>query len=234
VPKGKDVISPPHHVECTDGASTVAFIRRVQEISGLPVGIKLCLGSPREFGEFVAEMKRQDVLPDFITVDGSEGGTGAAPKAFMDGMGMPLYPALRTVNDILLEAGLRARLKLNASGKLINPGKQMVAFALGADAIYTARGFMLALGCIQALQCGNNTCPIGITTHDPELTRGLDIGEKAVRVENYVNHLEHDLEELLMATGSRNIEELTIDKLFIPHDSNLATPAWTPAPQNVA
>lgn len=231
VPMDKDVVSPPHHKECKDAATTVAFIRQVQEVSGLPAGIKLCIGSFREFADLIAEMKKQNVFPDFISVDGSEGGTGAAPKAFMDGVGVPLYPALRGVNEILTEAGVRNRLKLNASGKLINPGKQLVAFALGADAIYTARGFMLALGCIQALQCGNNTCPVGITTHDPELTKGLIIAEKARRVSNYVHNLEHDIEELLMATGSRTHRDLTLEKLYIPSDSTVGAapyPILTP------
>ncbi len=98
----------------------------------------------------------------------------------------------------------------------------MVAFCLGADAVYSARGFMLALGCIQALQCGNNTCPVGITTHDPELQRGIDIGVKSDRVSNYVHNLEHDLEELLSASGCRSVHELSFDHLYIPSESTLA------------
>ena len=222
VPMGQDVVSPPHHKECTDKATTVAFIKRVQEVSGLPVGIKFCVGSFKEVQELVQEMIKQDTFPDYISVDGSEGGTGAAPKAFMDRVGVPLFPALSGVNKILITAGVRDRLKLMAAGKLINPGRQMLAFALGAQAIYSARGFMLALGCIQALQCGNNTCPIGITTHDRSLQNGLDIAAKSVRVRNYVHNVEHDLIELLAASGQRSFQSLTMKNLYVPEDSTLA------------
>jgi len=221
VPKDKDVLSPPFHPECVGPNNTVAFIKRVQQLSSLPVGIKLCLGRPSQFEELVLEMKRQDVFPDWITIDGAEGGTGAAPKAFIDSIGVPLYPALKIVGQILAKHAVRDRLKILASGKLISPEKQMVAFCLGADAIYSARGFMLALGCIQALQCGNNTCPIGITTHDPELQRGINIDAKSKRIANYIHNLEHDLEELLSATGCRSIKELSPDHLFVPSGSTL-------------
>ena len=216
IQKGKDVVSPTNHVECVDPTSTVQFIKRVQDVSGLPVGIKLCLGCPAEFLTLVQEMKSQDIFPDYISVDGGEGGTGAAPKAFMDNFGMPLIPALNTVNTILVENGVRNRLKVMAAGKLIGPGRQIVAFSLGADAIYSARGFMLSLGCIQALQCGNNTCPAGITTHAPDLQKGLDIEAKATRVENYVENLEHDFYQLLAATGKTAARDLTIENLYIP------------------
>ncbi len=221
VPMGKDVVSPTHHSECEDYPSTVKFIRRVQDVSQLPVGIKMCIGDPRQFFELIGEMKRQDIFPDFITIDGAEGGTGAAPKAFIDRVGMPLFPALKTANDILLSAGVRQKLKIIASGKLINPGSQIIAFCLGADAIATARGFMLSIGCIQAMQCGSNTCPIGITSHKEHLERGIDIADKAIRVANYVHNLEHDLNELLCATGSRSVSDLTFDQLYVPIESAL-------------
>jgi len=222
VPMDKDVISPPHHNECKDKATTVAFLRKVQEVSSLPVGLKLCVGSFTEVKALVQEMIDQDTFPDYISIDGSEGGTGAAPKAFMDRVGVPLYPALSGVNKILCKAGVRDRLKLLASGKLVNPGRQMLAFALGAQAIYSARGFMMAMGCIQTLQCGNNTCPVGITTHDRSLQKGLDIGAKSIRIKNYVQNVEHDLSELLSATGQKTFESLTMKNLYVPEDSTLA------------
>jgi glutamate synthase domain-containing protein 2 len=222
VPMNRDVVSPPHHKECTDKVSTVAFIKRVQEVSQLPVGIKFCVGSFPEAEALIQEMVDQNTFPDYISIDGAEGGTGAAPKSFMDSVGLPLYPALSGINKILRDKGVRDRVKLLAAGKLINSGRQMLAFALGADAVYTARGFMLSLGCIQAMQCGKNTCPIGITTHDPSLQRGLDVATKAVRVSNYVHNLEHDLFELLAATGCRSFKELSLDNLYIPEDSTLA------------
>lgn len=222
IEKGKDVVSPPSHPECDTVENTVRFIKRVQEVSALPTGFKICLGKISEFEALVEEMKRQEVYPDFITVDGAEGGTGAAPKSFLDGVGVPLTLGLYQINDCLQRHGIRDKMKLNASGKLINPGRQLAALALGADAVYSARGFMLSLGCIQALQCGNNTCPIGITTHDPALQRGLVIESHAPRIVNYVHNSGHDIEELLRATGCRCFSELSLDHLYIPSNTVLS------------
>jgi len=222
VPMDQDVVSPAHHIECVCKKTTVAFIKHVQDVCMIPVGIKLCVGKTSDFLELVLEMKAQDVFPDFIAVDGAEGGTGASPKAFMDGYGMPLMPALYSVNEILVRERVRDRLKIIASGKLINSSKQFVALALGADAIYSARGFMLSLGCIQAMLCGNNTCPVGITTHDPSLQKGLIVDEKAKRVANYVHGLEHDFYEMLAASGIKDINSINIEQLYIPEDTALA------------
>ncbi len=218
----QDVVSPAHHIECKCKKTTVAFIKHVQDVCMIPVGIKLCVGKTSDFLEIVLEMKAQDVFPDFIAIDGAEGGTGASPKAFMDGYGMPLMPALYSVNKILVREGVRDRLKIIAAGKLINSSKQFIALALGADAIYSARGFMLSLGCIQAMLCGNNTCPAGITTHDPSLQKGLVVDEKAKRVANYVRGLEHDLYEMLSASGIKDTNSIKIDQLYIPEDTALA------------
>ncbi len=222
VPMNRDVVSPAHHKECVCKKSTVAFIKHVQDVSELPVGIKLCVGLTSEFRQLVEEMMLQDVFPDYIAIDGAEGGTGAAPKAFMDGYGMPLMPALYSVNNILTELGVRDRTKIIAAGKLINSSQQFMALALGADAIYSARGFMLALGCIQSMLCGSNTCPVGITTHDPDLQRGLVVEDKAKRIVNYVNGLEHDFYEMLAASGIRDAKDINIDQLYIPNDTALA------------
>jgi len=221
VPMGDDVVSPPFHCECTDLPATVRFIAHIQSLVPIPVGCKLCVGSFDEVRELVDEMKRQDTFPDWITVDGGEGGTGAAPRAFIDRVGMPLFPALHGLHQILVEAGVRERLKLFASGKLIDAGRQCIAFALGADAIYSARGFMLALGCIQARECGNNTCPVGITTQDAKLQAGLVVETKARRIEHYVENTMHELEELITATGKTDPRELTVNDLYIPSGSNL-------------
>jgi glutamate synthase domain-containing protein 2 len=222
VPMGQDVISPAHHIECKCKKTTVKFIKHVQDVCMLPVGIKLCVGKTSDFLELILEMKAQDIFPDFIAIDGAEGGTGASPKAFMDGYGMPLMPALYSVNKILVREGVRDRLKIIAAGKLINSSKQFIALALGADAIYTARGFMLALGCIQAMQCGNNTCPVGITTHNPSLQKGLIVDEKAKRIANYVHGLEHDFYEMLSASGIKDVKNIKLDQLYIPEDTALA------------
>ena len=222
VEKGVDVVSPPGHLECKDPKSTVQFIAKIQKLTGLPTGMKLCLGQVEEFRALIQEMKTQEVFPDFITVDGAEGGTGAAPKPFLDQVGTPLLAALSTVQEILVDAGVRDRLKLCASGKLINAGKIIEALSIGADVCYSARGFMLSLGCIQALQCGNNTCPVGITTHDPSLQRGLDIEKKSERVKNYVSNIEHDFEQLLAATGRASYKDLSMDNLYIPRHNVLS------------
>ncbi|MCB1214305.1 MAG: FMN-binding glutamate synthase family protein [Deltaproteobacteria bacterium] len=216
VPMGQDVVSPPHHLECTDAESTVKFIARVQEISGLPVGIKLCFGRESEFFHLVEKMKQLSIHPDYISIDGAEGGTGAAPKSFMDDLGVPLFQALPKVHKILQDLGLRNKLKLLAAGKLINAGSQLMALSLGAQACYTARGFMLALGCIQAMQCNKNTCPVGITTHNSHLQKGLGIENKSERVKNYILGLEDDHYELLSALGKRTFSDLKESDLLFP------------------
>ncbi len=214
VPMGKDVISPPFHQECTSPTELVKFIRKVQDISELPVGIKFCLGRESEVRELVQTMKRFDLFPDYITIDGAEGGTGAAPKSFMDDLGVPIFKALPAVQKILVEEGVRNKLKLMSAGKLINPGRQFMALSMGADAVYTARGFMLAIGCIQALQCNKNTCPVGITTQSPKLQKGLDIEEKSQRVINYIHSLIHEHNEILSAMGKNSIRNLTPEFLY--------------------
>lgn len=221
---GHDVISPAHHVECTCAASTVEFIGRIQQVSGLPTGIKFCLGRPDELRAMVQEMGRQDTFPDFITVDGGEGGTGAAPKSFMDDLGLPLFTALPLVHRILQEEGARDRLVVFAAGKLVSPGRQLKALSLGADVAYSARGFLLALGCIQALQCNRNTCPVGITTHQAHLQRGLDIEEKAQRVANYVGALHHDHVELLAAMGTTSSHRLSEKNMYLPAQTTMPSP----------
>ncbi len=221
IPMGQDVVSPPHHLECVDADSTVRFITRVQEISQLPVGIKLCLGRPDEFRELIRVMKQLDQFPDYITIDGSEGGTGAAPKEFMDDIGIPLFDALPLVHQILQEEGVRDRMKLMCAGKLINAGKQFMALSLGAEACYTARGFLLALGCIQALRCNTNACPAGITTQDPVLQHGLDIELKSERVKNYVMNMDHVCYEILSALGKKSFRDLDENNILVPAQKRL-------------
>ena len=215
-PMNQDVISPPRHKECRDAQSTAHFIKNVQEICQIPVGIKFCLGREKELYDLFSAMKKEKLFPDYIAIDGSEGGTGAAPKTFMDDLGYPLKPTLKIVGNILKELSITDKLKILCAGKLVNSGKQMMALALGADAIYTARGFMLALGCIQSLRCHNNTCPTGITTHNPRLMKGLDVEKKSERVKNYVINLMKYNHELLGALGLKNFSELKPEHLIIP------------------
>ena len=216
VPQGEDVISPPGHKECQSPESTVRFIRKVQDISGLPTGIKFCLGSISELEHILCEMKKQNSYPDYIALDGSEGGTGAAPKTFMDDLGYALFPALNKITDLMEKHEIKNKFKLLAAGKIIGAGKQMMALSMGASAVYTARGFMLAMGCLQALKCNNNTCPVGITTHSESLQKGLDIEEKSERVKNYVNNLDHYHYELLSALGKTRFSDLDKENLIFP------------------
>ncbi len=216
IPMGKDVVSPPGHAECTSALSTVKFIRSIQEISGLPTGIKFCLGSTKEMEELLLEMKKQNIYPDYMAIDGSEGGTGAAPKTFMDDLGYPLFFGVEKITQLLEKHQIKDKFKLVTSGKLLNAGKQMMSLSMGASAFYTSRGFMLAIGCIQALRCNNNTCPVGITTHSEKLQHGLDIEEKSERVKNYISNLDHQHYELLAAMGKTNFRELNKANLIFP------------------
>ena len=216
IPMGQDVVSPPGHKECVSAKSALKFIQKIQEISQLPVGIKFCLGSLKELEEMFLEMKQKNIYPDYIAIDGSEGGTGAAPKTFMDDLGYPLFPALKQVTDLMAKSDMRDKMKIAVSGKLIGAGKQMMALCMGASAIYTARGFMLALGCIQALRCNNNTCPVGITTHSEKLQKGLNIEEKSERVKNYALNLNHHHYEMLSAMGRTQFSDLSQDNLIFP------------------
>ena len=227
VPMGKDIYSPASHVECDTVENTVRFIRRVQDVSGLPVGIKFCLGRKEDFRSLVKEMKRLEIYPDYIAVDGSQGGTGAAPAAFLDHVGMPIFPALDIVLNTLILEGIRDRMKVVASGKLINPAKMIKALAHGADAVYSARGFMFAVGCIQALQCNTDHCPVGVATHDAFLQKGLVVEEKAQRVANYIENANATLHELLAATGIRSFPELNRASLYVPSNLVISPPRTT-------
>ena len=208
IPMGKDLYSPPYHKECYSPLATVHFIKELQEISQLPVGIKFCLGREKELYELFETMKKQDIFPDYIALDGSEGGTGASPKTFMDDLGYDLKSSLKRVSQLREDLGIENRFKILASGKLISSGHQIMAMALGANAVSTARAFLFALGCIQALRCHTNNCPTGITTHKKKLMKGLDIEEKSERVKNYALHLLKYNYELLGALGLKNFKEL--------------------------
>ena len=181
---GQDSISPNGHVDVRSVGDLLDMIDRVRKVTGKPVGFKTVVGQISFFDDLFAEIHRRGMAsaPDFITIDSADGGTGAAPQALIDYVGMPLRESLPMVIDLLHEYGLRERIKVIASGKLINPGKVAWALGVGADFCVSARGFMFALGCIQALQCNKNTCPTGITTHNKELQKGLVAEEKCKRV----------------------------------------------------
>jgi glutamate synthase domain-containing protein 2 len=192
---GQDSISPNRHPEITDEKELLDMIDRIRSVTGKPTGFKAVMGGFEWIEKLCEEILSRGIesAPDFITIDSADGGTGAAPMSLIDYMGLPIRESLPVLVDILTRYGLKERIKVIASGKLINPGEAAFALCAGADFVQSARGFMLALGCIQALQCNKNTCPTGITTHDPRLQRGLDPVDKATRVANYANGMHKEL-----------------------------------------
>jgi glutamate synthase domain-containing protein 2 len=200
---GKDVVSPPAHRAFSDPRGLLKFVKQLRELSGgKPIGFKLCLGQPSEFVSICKAMLETGIMPDFITVDGGEGGTGAAPLEFSNSVGAPLEEGLTFVNDVLTGYDLRQHIRVIASGKVMTGFNMFSRIALGADMCNSARGMMLALGCIQARQCNSNHCPTGVATQDESLLKGLVPSDKKVRVANYQKHTLHAFAELLGATGS--------------------------------
>ena len=187
IPEGEASISPNRHPEIDSASDLLDVINRIRDASGLPVGFKAVIGAYGWLDELFEEVRARGIesAPDFITVDSGDGGTGAAPMSLIDSVGLPIRESLPLVVDILAKHGLRDRIRVIASGKLINPVGAALALSLGADFVNSARGFMFALGCIQALQCNKNTCPTGITTHNKRLQRGLVPEDKAERVARY-------------------------------------------------
>ena len=209
VPMGKDVISPPGHDAFSTPIGLLEFIQQLRELSdGKPVGFKLCIGKRREFLAICKAMKQTGITPDFITVDGAEGGTGAAPLEFSNHMGAPLMEGLIFVHNALRGFDLRDDITVIVSGKVSSGFHMLKRLALGADICYSARAMMMALGCIQALQCNTNHCPVGITTHNPQLTAGLVVANKSVRVANYHRETVESLGEMMGAMGVTTPKEL--------------------------
>lgn len=208
---GKDSISPNRHPEISNYDELLNFINRVRDITGKPTGFKTVIGSYGWLEELCKEIHRRGVetAPDFITVDSGDGGTGAAPMPLMDDVGLPVRESLSMVVDILTRYGLRERVCVIASGKLITPAAVAWALCAGADFVTSARGFMFALGCIQALKCNKNTCPTGITTHDKRLQTGLNAELKAVRVKNFVHKIHYGTGLIAHSCGVANQRELS-------------------------
>ena len=192
---GQDSISPNRFPEIASSDELLDFIARVRDTTGKPTGFKTVIGSHGWLDELCEAILRRGLesAPDFITVDSADGGTGAAPMPLMDNVGLPVRESLPLVVDKLDEWGLRPRIRVIASGKMINPTEVAWALAAGADFVNSARGFMFALGCIQAMQCNRNTCPTGITTHDERLQRGLDPTDKAERVARYAVRMREEV-----------------------------------------
>ncbi|MEM9302949.1 MAG: FMN-binding glutamate synthase family protein [Pseudomonadota bacterium] len=191
IPEGQPSISPNRHPEIDSVEDLLDMIERIRTVTGKPVGFKTVIGAYGWLDDLCEEIKRRGVAsaPDYIVVDGADGGTGAAPMPLMDDVGLPLREALPMLVDAITRHDLRKRIRIGASGKLINPTEVALALCVGADFVNSARGFMFSLGCIQALQCNKNTCPTGITTHDRKLQRGLVPEDKAERVANFAKNL---------------------------------------------
>ncbi len=210
VPMGRDVLSPPAHSAFDTPLGLLEFLATLRDHGGgKPVGFKLCVGDPVEFIAICRAMHESGLRPDFITVDGGEGGTGAAPLEFSNRVGTPLADGLAFVHNALVGFGLRSDIRLIASGKIVTGFDLVRAFALGADLCNAARGFMLSLGCIQARRCNSNHCPVGVATTNPRLERGLVVSEKRVRVANYHAETVSACMELLGAAGRTHPAEVT-------------------------
>ncbi len=209
------VASPPGHSAFIDVKGLTKFITELRSLSnGKPIGIKLCVGSKKEFNNMVDAMKEAQVFPDFITIDGAEGGTGAAPLEFSDSLGMPLYDALSFAHHSLTQKQVRSEVKLFAAGKIITGVDIIKAVSLGADACYSARGMMFSLGCIQALKCDSGKCPVGIATQEKQLYQGIDVTDKRIRVKNFHNNTLKSTVEVMEACGFANLNDITPDKVF--------------------
>lgn len=211
VPMGEDCISPPMHSAFSTPVGLLEFVAQMRELSGgKPAGFKLCIGHPWEFLAICKAMAETKLYPDFIVVDGNEGGTGAAPREFMDHLGVPLREGLTFVNNALIGIGARDKIRIGASGKIATGMDMARAFALGADWCNAARGFMFALGCIQAQSCHTDRCPTGVATQDPLRYRALDVPDKATRVAQFQKQTLHALSELTAAAGLSHPREFSL------------------------
>jgi glutamate synthase domain-containing protein 2 len=210
VPVGVDCVSPASHSAFSTPIEMMQFIDRLRTLSGgKPTGIKLCIGHPWEWFAMVKAMLATGITPDFIVVDGAEGGTGAAPLEFTDHVGSPLQEGLLVVHNTLRGVGLRDRVKVGCAGKVVSAFDIARMLALGADWCNSARGFMFALGCLQAQTCHTGNCPTGVTTQDPVRQRSLVVPDKAERVYNYHQQTLHALKELVQAAGVSHPNEIT-------------------------
>ncbi|MBX9965878.1 MAG: FMN-binding glutamate synthase family protein [Burkholderiales bacterium] len=222
IPVHEDSISPNRHRDLANMPQLLERVRLLREISGKPVGIKTAIGG-WEFMRALCETVNRmglEAAPDFLAIDGGEGGTGAAPQALMDHMALPIAEALPRVVDALIESGLRDRVRVIAAGKLVTSAKAAWALCAGADFVNTARGFMFSLGCIQAMRCHTNTCPTGVTTHNRRLQRGLVVEEKYLRVAHYAQNMNKEIDMIAHSCGLRHARE------FRREHVRVVTSAW--------
>jgi glutamate synthase domain-containing protein 2 len=210
IPAHVDSISPNRHRDIANADQLLDHIARVRDITGKPVGVKTAVGGWQFVNELAEAINRRglEYAPDFLAIDGGEGGSGAAPQALMDHMALPIMEALPRVVDALIESGLRDRIRVIAAGKLVTSARAAWALCAGADFVNSARGFMFSLGCIQALRCHLNTCPTGVTTHNKRLQRGLVVEEKYLRVANYALNMNREIDMIAHSCGCRHSREL--------------------------
>jgi glutamate synthase domain-containing protein 2 len=210
IPEGRDSISPNRHRDIGNVNELLDRVVWLRELTGRPVGVKTAIGGWRFVNELADAVHKRglEVAPDFLVIDGGEGGSGAAPQALADHMGLSIDEALPRVVDALIESGLRQRIRVVASGKLVTSARAAWALCAGADFINTARGFMFSLGCIQSLRCHQNTCPTGVTTHNRRLQRALVVEEKYLRVANYANNMNREIDMISHSCGVRHAREL--------------------------
>jgi glutamate synthase domain-containing protein 2 len=210
IPVGQDSISPNRHLDIADMDQLLDRIAFLRELTGRPVGLKTALGGWQFMQQLCDGVLRRglEYAPDFLAIDGGEGGSGAAPQSLADHMALPIAEALPRAADALIESGLRERVRLIASGKLVTSARAAWALCCGADLVNTARGFMFALGCIQAMRCHQNTCPTGITTHQKRLQRGLVVEEKFRRVAAYATNMNKEIDMIAHCCGLRHAREL--------------------------
>jgi len=222
VEPGVAVLSPPGHSAFRNPIEFMNFIRELRELSGgKPVGFKLCIGVKKEFEELCEAMVNTGITPDYIAVDGGEGGTGAAPVEFADSVGTPFLDGLAFVHDTLVNYELRNKIKLSASGKIVSGFHIVRALAMGADFCQSARGMMMSLGCIQALQCNSNKCPVGIATQKKSLIKGLDVTDKKQRVASFHKKTIDSFKEIVLAAGLTDKDQLTRSHINHRVESNI-------------
>lgn len=233
IPAHRDSISPSRHPDIASVAELLDQTVRLRELTGRPVGVKLALGDWQFMDALCDAVLRRGLAdaPDFITVDGGEGGSGAAPQSLADHVGLPIAEALPLVVDALISAGLKERVRVVASGKLVTGARAAWALAMGADFVNSARGFMFALGCIQALRCHTNSCPTGIATHNRRLQRGLVVAEKYQRVANYAQNMNWEIDLIAHACGLRHARELRREHVRIVQGMGASVPLSVVHPQ---
>jgi len=226
IAEGEDSISPNRHIEASNTSELLDMINLVRDITKKPVGFKTVIGHIKWLDALLEEVDKRGEAsaPDFITVDGGDGGTGAVPMALMDSVGLPLKESLPLVVNKLMQHGLEDRIKVIASGKMITPADVAWAICAGADFVTSARGFMFAIGCIQSLKCNKNTCPTGITTHNKRLQKGLNTQNKALKVNNYIGNMVKTVETIAHSCGVKEVHGLNHTHVRIVQMNGKSTP----------